>query len=98
MDGIISISSNSSETGSGAEDINIDYAGEKIEIGFNAKYLMEILSQIDSKKLNFKLLDLTYNQENKINFAPNLQTVSTRIFFIYLALTFLIFVYIFVNS
>ena len=43
-------------------------------------------------ELNFKLLDLTYNQENKINFAPNLQTVSTRIFFIYLTLTFLIFV------
>tara|TARA_Y100000590_G_scaffold367292_2_gene427267 strand:- start:4537 stop:5652 length:1116 start_codon:yes stop_codon:yes gene_type:complete len=57
MDNIISISSNNSETGSGAEDINIDYVGEKIEIGFNAKYLLEILSQIDSEKLNFKLLD-----------------------------------------
>ena len=35
---------------------------------------------------------LKYIEENKINFAPNLRIVSTRIFFIYLTLTILIFV------
>ena len=55
-------------------------------------FLIFLVLIFSNKQLNFKLLDLTYNQENKINFAPNLQTVSTRIFFIYLALTFLIFV------
>jgi len=55
-------------------------------------FLIFLILIFSNKQLNFKLLDFTYNQENKINFAPNLRTVSTRIFFIYLALTFLIFV------
>ena len=55
-------------------------------------FLIFLVLIFSNKQLNFKLLDLTYNQENKINFAPNLRTVSTRIFFIYLTLTFLIFV------
>ncbi len=55
-------------------------------------FLIFLILIFSNKQLNFKLLDLTYNQENKINFAPNLRTVSTRIFFIYLTLTFLIFV------
>ena len=55
-------------------------------------FLIFLVLIFSNKQLNFKLLDLTYNQENKINFAPNLRIVSTRIFFIYLTLTFLIFV------
>ena len=55
-------------------------------------FLIFLVLIFSNKQLNFKLLDLTFNQENKINFAPNLFTVSIRIFFIYLTLTFLIFV------
>ena len=55
-------------------------------------FIIFLVLIFSNKQLNFKLLDLTYNQENKINFAPNLRTVSTRIFFIYLTLTFIIFV------
>ena len=55
-------------------------------------FLIFLVLIFSNKQLNFKLLDLTYNQENKINFAPNLRIVSTRIFFIYLTLTILIFV------
>ena len=55
-------------------------------------FLIFLVLIFSNKQLNFKLLDLTYNQENKINFAPNLRIVSTRIFFIYLTLTLLIFV------
>jgi len=55
-------------------------------------FLIFLVLIFSNKQLNFKLLDLVYNQENKINFAPNLKIVSTRIFFIYLTLTFLIFV------
>ncbi len=55
-------------------------------------FLIFLVLIFSNKQLNFKLLDLTYNQENKINFAPNLLIVSTRIFFIYLTLTILIFV------
>ena len=55
-------------------------------------FIIFLVLIFSNKQLNFKLLDLTYNQENKINFAPNLRVVSTRIFFIYLTLTILIFV------
>lgn len=55
-------------------------------------FLIFLILIFSNKQLNFKLLDFTYNQETKINFAPNLRSVSTRIFFIYLALTFLTFV------
>ena len=54
-------------------------------------FLIFLVLIFSNKQLNFKLLDLTYNQESKINFAPNLRIVSTRIFFIYLTLTLLIF-------
>ena len=43
-------------------------------------FLIFLVLIFSNKQLNFKLLDLTYNQENKINFAPNLRIVSTRIF------------------
>ena len=51
------MSSNSAETGSGAEDLEVKYPGEKIEIGYNAKYLLEIINQIDGEEVNFKLFD-----------------------------------------
>tara|TARA_B100000965_G_C19546500_1_gene738069 strand:+ start:208 stop:1323 length:1116 start_codon:yes stop_codon:yes gene_type:complete len=54
---IASLSSNSAETGSGAEDLEVKYPGEKIEIGYNAKYLLEIINQIDGEEVNFKLFD-----------------------------------------
>ena len=41
----ISLSSSSAETGTGAEDIKIKYSGEKLEVGYNARYLMEIINQ-----------------------------------------------------
>ena len=54
---LVSLSSNSAETGSGAEDLIIEYQGEKIEIGYNAKYLMEIINQVNGDKITFQLLD-----------------------------------------
>jgi len=57
LDNIVSLSSNSPEAGSGAEDIEVNYSGEKMEIGYNAKYLLEIINQIESKKVKFKLFD-----------------------------------------
>ena len=57
MNNLVSLSSNSVETGSGAEDIEVNYSGEKIEIGYNAKYLLEILNQIQGDNVNFRLFD-----------------------------------------
>ena len=53
----ISLSSSSAETGTGAEDIKIKYSGEKLEVGYNARYLMEIINQIDGDLITFELFD-----------------------------------------
>ena len=57
LDNIVNLSSNSAESGSGAEDIEVNYSGEKMEIGYNAKYLLEVINQIESDKVKFKHFD-----------------------------------------
>ncbi|MBI28547.1 MAG: DNA polymerase III subunit beta [Alphaproteobacteria bacterium MarineAlpha5_Bin11] len=54
---IVSLSSTSAETGSGAEDIVVEYSGEEFEIGYNAKYLLEIIGQIEGDNVSFVLSD-----------------------------------------
>ena len=55
-------------------------------------YFMIFLVLIFSnKQVNFKMLDLTFTLEKKINFSYNLISVTNRIFLIYLCLTLIIF-------
>ena len=39
-----------SESGHGAEDLEVSYDSEPIEIGFNAKYLLDVAGQIESEE------------------------------------------------
>ncbi len=39
------------------EELEIEYAGEKIEIGFNVSYLLDVLSTIKSDKIKLSVLD-----------------------------------------
>ncbi|PHR56925.1 MAG: DNA polymerase III subunit beta [Robiginitomaculum sp.] len=43
------------ESGQGTEEIPVSYGGEPMEIGFNAKYLLNVLSQIDGQDVIFRL-------------------------------------------
>ncbi len=45
------------ESGSATEEISADYRNEPIEIGFNARYLLDITAQIDGPQTLFKLAD-----------------------------------------
>jgi len=54
-------------------------------------FLIFLVLIFSNKQINFKLIDFSFNLEKKINFSPNLKSVSTRIFFIYSFLTLLIF-------
>lgn len=51
------LEANSSESGSAYEEIDIDYSGNDIEIGFNARYLADTINQIDKEELIMKLKD-----------------------------------------
>jgi len=39
------------------EEIDINYSGDKIETGFNAKYLLDIISQVEKEDIIIKLKD-----------------------------------------
>ena len=45
------------EGGSATEEISVDYDAEPLEIGFNARYLLDISSQLESETAHFLLAD-----------------------------------------
>ena len=50
---------NDSSSGEGIEEINADYQGENIEIGFNSGYLMDIANCIQDENIILKPKDAT---------------------------------------
>ena len=55
--GRLVISAASQEAGSGTEEIDAAFDAEPIEIGFNAKYLMDMTDQIEGKEITFMFAD-----------------------------------------
>ncbi|NWH09091.1 MAG: DNA polymerase III subunit beta [Alphaproteobacteria bacterium] len=45
------------EAGSANEELPVDYGAEPLEIGFNARYLLDILQQLDGSEAKFLLAD-----------------------------------------
>lgn len=48
---------NNPEAGSANESLSVDYRGAALEIGFNAKYLLDVCQQIDGETATFRLAD-----------------------------------------
>jgi len=55
--GRLEISSKNPELGEASETINVEYAGGEVEIGFNAKYLLDFLTVVDEPSVVFELKD-----------------------------------------
>jgi DNA polymerase-3 subunit beta len=53
----ITLSVTSPENGTAAEEISADYGADSFEIGFNARYLLDILGQIESDSVEVHLAD-----------------------------------------
>lgn len=51
------LTANSLEYGSAKEDLPITFSGNKLEIGFNAKYLMDVLTNISGDNVTLSLRD-----------------------------------------
>jgi len=51
------LSVNNPDAGSAEEEIAVDYKGDPLEIGFNARYLLDICAQIESDNATFLLAD-----------------------------------------
>lgn len=55
--GKIILQVSTSDGGFADEEIDAKYDGEKIEAGFNSRYLLEIISQIEKENINIKFKD-----------------------------------------
>ena len=51
------LSVDSSSKGSANEEIDLDYNKERVEIGFNSRYLVDICNEIDGEEVSINLLD-----------------------------------------
>jgi DNA polymerase-3 subunit beta len=51
----VTLSAVSAETGRAVEEVDAGLEGEKIEIGFNARYVMEILAQVDGPQVRVEM-------------------------------------------
>lgn len=51
----LSLLVNNPESGNAHEEIMVDYGGDPLEIGFNAKYLLDVASQIEGRDATFML-------------------------------------------
>ncbi len=48
---------NNPEAGSALEELSVDYGGDAIEIGFNARYLLDVAQQVEGETATFRLAD-----------------------------------------
>ncbi len=55
--GTMSVSANNPDQEEAFDEINIEYNGENVEIGFNVGYMLEALNAIDSEKIEMLLSD-----------------------------------------
>ena len=56
-DGRLTLTVNNPDSGSATEEIEVDYDATPIDIGFNARYLLDIASQLDGDTALFRLAD-----------------------------------------
>jgi len=55
--GLLVLSASSLESGTATEELEVDYQGEALEIGFNSAYLLDITRQIEGDSALFALAD-----------------------------------------
>jgi len=56
-DGKVTLAVNNPDSGSATEELGVDYKGDALEIGFNARYLLDITQQLDGPTAHFELSD-----------------------------------------
>ncbi|BCH20217.1 DNA polymerase III subunit beta [Mesorhizobium sp. L-8-10] len=56
-DGQVTLAVNNPDSGSATEELAADYSADAIEIGFNAKYLLDVTAQLSGSEAKFMLAD-----------------------------------------
>jgi DNA polymerase-3 subunit beta len=57
LEGKLTLSVNNPDSGNAVEEIDVDYDSTPLDVGFNARYLLDITSQLDGDTALFKLAD-----------------------------------------
>jgi len=55
--GLLRLSSSNPDLGQAQEELDVDYAGEPVQIAFNARYLLDAIAVMGSKELRLSLQD-----------------------------------------
>jgi DNA polymerase-3 subunit beta len=55
--GLLVITSSNPDMGEAREELDVEYSGEPLDIGFNSKYLLECMNVLNSEKVEFHLKD-----------------------------------------
>ncbi len=56
---ILNLNTANNESSTASEDLNINYEGDEIEIGFNSKYIMDIVNNLEDEEISINLKDNT---------------------------------------
>jgi len=54
---LLRVTSQNPDLGDAKEEIPVTYGGTPLQIGFNARYLMDVLSVVDAQQMNVELCD-----------------------------------------
>ncbi len=54
---ILNLNTINNESSTASEDLNINYDGDEIEIGFNSKYIMDIVNNLEDNEISINLKD-----------------------------------------
>jgi DNA polymerase-3 subunit beta len=57
QEGRLVLTVNNPDSGSATEEVSVDYDAQPIDIGFNARYLLDITGQLDGDTAMFRLAD-----------------------------------------
>lgn len=55
--GLLRVASTNAEQEEAVDEVEIDYSGDAIEIGFNVTYLIDVLTNLDEEMINISLAD-----------------------------------------
>ena len=55
--GVLTLTVRNMEAGQGVEEVEIDYDGDSFEIGFNARYLLDVCGQITGEEMELRFAD-----------------------------------------
>ena len=59
LENILNLNTINNESSTASEDLKINYAGNEIEIGFNSKYIMDIVNNLEDAEISISLKDNT---------------------------------------